>query len=165
METSKKYRGRAVAGQWAIQTIGEKRTPQVVGLLEVSMGPDVGQRIRYTGFLSEKACDATIAELRAMGWRGDRLGDWSGMGAKEVEFTCMGDVGDNGKTYQRAAFVRPVRTLTVQAETKGQELDALNRALGDRLSRPMGDARPGAASSRAPEPMPYDDDADGAAFP
>lgn len=151
MKENQKYRGRAVAGEWAIEVVGAEQTPRVVGLLEVTLGPDLGQRIRYTGFLSPKAAERTIGELRTMGWKADRLGDWSGMGAREVEFSCLADVNPNtGKRYLRAAFVYPVRRLEVQNGATRDAVDALNRGLRGLLAG-------GAPAPQGPDPMPLGD--------
>jgi hypothetical protein len=157
MQAQQKYRARAVDGQFQIQEIGEKRTPQVVGFLEVTVGPDQGQRIRWTGFLTEAAFEATVDELRAMGWKADRLGQWNGLGSREVEFTCLAET-NNGKTYLRAAFVRPLRAVDPEKAAPSSTIDALNARLGGHLRATA--ARTNGGPPR-PEPLPTSADPGG----
>lgn len=105
-----KYRGRAVQGEFAIKAFdNEKQTRYVEGLIEVTMGPQEGQRIRYRGYVnSAKNQEATAAELRAMGCKLQRWGDFSGIGTHEIGFTCMTDEDGKGGVFYRAAFVKAV---------------------------------------------------------
>jgi hypothetical protein len=157
-ERGQRYRGKAVSGQFAIERNPNSGVQSVVGLIEGSMGGQLGQRIRWRGHLNSPANqETTVAELRAMGWRGAKLGDWSGLGAKEIEFSAMGDDGEyQGKsiTYFRAAFVRPLMTVAVSVEKEvvGDELDALNASLGGLL----GTQSNGGPPARGPAPIEAD---------
>lgn len=146
-----RYRGRAVSGQLQVEKNSKTGTPAAVGLIEVTLGPQLGQRLRWRGYLnSETNAEVTIGELRAMGWRGARLGSWEGVGSKEVEFTLMVEAGTDGKTYYRAAFIRPVTTLKEEKAVGSTDLDDLQRRLGGLLS--------GDGLTRGPVPSPPDDD-------
>lgn len=135
-----KYRGRAVSGEFVIKKIGENETSMYEGLIEVTMGPQQGQRIRYRGYLSSpKGRDAatknqeiTANELRAMGARLDRAaGGWKdlqGLGTKEVQFTCMTDRATDGSdnVFFRASFVKPVQTIDRSKNVaSADDIDAL----------------------------------------
>jgi hypothetical protein len=126
-----RYRGRAVRAESQISE-NENGTIYAEVVLECSAGPQAGQRVRYRGYISgsggvksPKNEEATAAELRAMGAKLARgWDDLDGIGTKEVEFTVMADVND-GKTYYRAAFVRPPVGLNRERKAHGDALDAL----------------------------------------
>lgn len=121
------YRGRAVQGEFAIKAIETTGTRYVEGLIEVTMGEQQGQRIRYRGYVnSAKNQEATAAELRAMGCKLQRWGDFSGIGTKEVLFKLLTDEAQDGsgKVFFRAAFVKPVPTIDrAKNAVSAEELD------------------------------------------
>jgi hypothetical protein len=164
-EHGKRYRGKGVAGQIAIKenANSENRTKFVEALIEVTQGPLLTERIRWRGYLnSAKNAEVTFSELRAMGWRGQRLGDWSGIGAKEVQFTCSVDVGQNGKKYPRATWVQEPQTLRDDNAASSVDVDELNRQFGD-LIRNTAAPAPNGHNPTAPgaRGMPGDDYFDG----
>jgi hypothetical protein len=107
------YRGKAVKSEFAIKMIPTTGTRTVEGMIEVTMGPQQGERVRWRGYLNspENVARAT-AELRAMGWTGAKWGDWSGLGSREGRFKLMTDQGKKpGEVYYRAAFFGPIPTM------------------------------------------------------
>lgn len=152
-ERGQKYRGRAVAGQIQIERNATTGTLSAQGMIEVTMGPMLGQRLRWRGYLNSPSnIEIARDELRAMGWRGVKLGDWQGLGSKEIEFAAMGDDAEkDGKSvvYWRAAFVRPLATLNEDKAVSTSELDAINRDLGGHFAVGAARANPPASPSSA----------------
>ncbi len=145
-EATKRYRFRAV--QWQIEKNPKTGTQAVQCMLEVSSGPNAGSRMRWRGYLNSPANQqTTVEELKVMGWKGLRLGDWSGMGSKEFEASALPEVND-GKTYWRAAFPRPVPVLKTENVVKDDELAALNASMAGLLG-----AAPGAGAPLPPPPV------------
>lgn len=147
-EGGKRYRGRAVAGEIGLKVANnENRTRSVEVIVECTLGPELGERVRYRGYVNnEKNAKTTADELRAMGWRGARWGDWSGIGSKEFTWTCMIDTGQDGTEYRRAAFPRDLLALSDKGAATEADLDALNRQLGGVAAA----SAPRANSSSAP---------------
>jgi hypothetical protein len=139
-EHRQRYQGRGVAGEIAIKSIGTTGTKYVEAVIECTVGPNVGQRVRWKGYVNnEKNVEATVAELRAMGWRGKRLGDWSGFGSTEIEFQCLVEEGQkpdaSGRLprYFKAAFVRPRTRVNDKARASLKEVDDVNAEFGHLL--------------------------------
>ena len=158
-EHEKRYRGRAVVGEAQIEKFDNaNQTLSALILVEVQSGPNQGQRLRFRGYLNNATnVERTIEEMRAMGWRGGRLGNWDGLGSKEFEFTCMSEIGADKKVYYRAAFVRPLSTVNAEKSVDAAALDALNAQFADVLAKP-------AAMPAGPVPTAGEEDRD-IAFP
>lgn len=103
-----RYKGRVCGDEIAIKVMrNAKKTSYVEAFIET----DQGQRIRWRGYVnSESNVQRTVAELRAMGWRGSNFNDWRGLGSRKFTFVPMRDEdeADPSKTYTRAAFVKPL---------------------------------------------------------
>lgn len=157
-EVGQRYRGRAVPGQVQVEK-AKNGTPSALVLIEVNMGPNQGQRLRWRGYLnSSENAEKSAYELRAMGWRGARLGDWAGIGTVDVEFSCMADVGEDGKTYYRAAFVRPVAAVNKERAVDAAALDELNARLSGAIAHKPNGTAPGPSPSPAsetPDEIPF----------
>lgn len=146
-----------MTGQTQIEKNPKTGTPSAVSMIEVTMGPQLGQRVRWRGYLNSPTnAETTVAELRAMGMRqGAKLGDWQGVGSKDIEFSLMADVSPtDGKTYYRAAFIRPVSTLKTENAVGASDLDALNASLGALLNAPTTKDRPVPAPAGDPDELP-----------
>ncbi len=135
-EAGRRYRGKAVQGQAQVERNKNTGTESVHVMIEVVHGDCTGRRTRSRGYLNSPTnIDVTIAELRAMGWKGAKLGDWAGLGTKEVEFTLLSEVStSDGKTYYRAGFIRPLATLNAERSVEASSLDELNARLGAALN-------------------------------
>lgn len=130
-ESGKRFRFKAVPGQVLVARNPTTGTPSVEIMLECSHGPQVGQRIRWKGYLNTNANGETaIAEMRAMGWRGQKLGDWAGLGNVEFEASTLSEVGKDGKTYWRAAWPRALATVKTEKSVDEKDLADLNGQLG-----------------------------------
>lgn len=132
-----RYRARAVVGEVEIKQIpNESKTRYVEVMLEVTSGEMTGERVRWRGYLNSVSnAERAATELRAMGWRGGRWGDWSGIGSREVQFTCMIDQ-NGGKSYPRAAFVQEPPTLKRENLVDANAIDELNRLFGGAAKAP-----------------------------
>lgn len=108
-----RYIGRALGeAEVMVKEIESTGTRYVEVMLEVIRGPMATERIRYRGYINNKTnIEATVKDLRVMGWKGSRLGDWKGMGSKPLQFTCMFDREDVENKYPRAAFVQEPPTV------------------------------------------------------
>lgn len=153
-----RYRFRVVQGEHQIEK-NSKGTPAVQLMLEVTTGPQVGQRMRYRGYLnSPENAKTTIAEMRVMGWRGIKLGDWSGITSKEFEATATCETGADNKTYWRAAWPRAVAKVNAERAVKDADLSELNEQLGGIITS-AGDVR------LPPPPTPADEGEEQAEIP
>lgn len=154
-EAGNNYRAKAIDAQ--IEKIESTGTVLAEVMLEVTLGPMLGRRIRWRGWLNSDAnAKRAVEALRAMGWRGARFGEWTGLGSREIEFQCEIEEKD-GKRYPSAAFVRPLAELRSRNAALPAELEGLSTRFGG-LLRPPSDAA--APSSRAASAPPPDDDFD-----
>lgn len=135
-ENGKTYTGTAQAGQFVIKRLNnEKGTQLIEGQLRSDFGATEGEFIRWKGYVnSESNIKRTIAELRAMGWRGTKLGDWTGIGTTKVQFMVKIEPGNDGKRYPVASFVRPVAATSDQGALSREGVDALNAKFGHLLA-------------------------------
>ncbi len=129
------YRVRAVPGQVQIRRTPNTNTSLVEIMCEITVGPKQGTRVPYTGWLkSAEGVAKTLAELRALGWKGARLGDWKGIGSVECQGKVMMDESpdDHGvmRQYPRLAFPSPIRVLNTDNAVVQADIDALNEAFG-----------------------------------
>lgn len=127
-EAQKRYRMRAVTGEVAIKE-NDNGTRSVEVMCEVTAGPLQTERVRYRGYLNTAAnAERAANDLRVMGWRGQRWGDWSGIGSREFQGTTMLDVNaETGKTYARVAFVSEVPTISDKGKVDAAAIDELNK--------------------------------------
>jgi hypothetical protein len=128
------YRVRAVKDQVQVKRTPNKGTMLVEVMCEVTQGPAMGRRAPYTRFLNnpENVQDA-IRELRALGWRGTRFGDWTGLFSRECQAKLMGDektVGNETRTYPRFAFLSPLRVVSTEHAATEEDLSVLNDQFG-----------------------------------
>jgi len=137
-ENGMRYRVRAVQGQIGIRRIPTTGTMVVEVLFDVTKGPQAAAQVRWQGFLNSPAnAEKAFAELRAMGWTGSKLGQWTGIGTKECTVAVMLETGADGKTYPRGAFVRPLQSVDAgEHAATGADVDALNERFGNLLFRP-----------------------------
>lgn len=128
-EVGKRYRFRAVPGEFAIKKIETTGTRFVEGLVEVTLGSELGSRIRYQGYVnSERNAKQTADDLRAMGCKMQRWGDWSGLGLVEFTGMVMADEKD-GKTYFRVAFCSPLRRTSDKGKVSSDDVADLNEKM------------------------------------
>ncbi len=161
-EENCRYRVKAIEGQ--IETIETTGTVVVEVLCEVVLGPLLGQRIKWRGYLNspENAARA-VEELRAAGWRAEKLGRWDGLGSTEFEGTCQLDEDDKGKKYPRLAWLRSLSTLKSRNATKPEVLDQLSQRYANVLKNgapPTSSRAPASSSSSEPPAGMFDDDDD-----
>lgn len=138
-----------MAGQIALRRIETTGTVYVEAIVEGTRGAEEGLEIRYRGFLnSEKNVATTVRELRAMGWTGNKLGQWTGIGSREFSFSVSIEEGDDGKSYSRACFVRPPQS--VESNVKDATTEDMNRRLSSLLSQGARTAPPETSTPPAP---------------
>ncbi len=129
------YRVRAVQGQVQIKRTPNKGTPLVEVMCEITAGPKVGSRVPWTGWLnSDVNVQSSIKELRALGWKGAKLGDWSGLFSKECQGTVYKDdridEGGTVREYPRLSFLKPIRVLSTENVVPQIDIDNLNEKFG-----------------------------------
>ncbi|HVH45006.1 MAG TPA: hypothetical protein VM925_21785 [Labilithrix sp.] len=127
-----RYRFKVVQGQVVLKKTPNTGTKLIEVMCEVSTGPMETRRVPYTGYLnSPQNAARTRQDLINMGWKGSKWGDWSGLfSGKEFEGAVMADE-NNGKTYPRVAFPRPIRRVNTDNALRVDDLDKLNEELGD----------------------------------
>lgn len=152
-ENTQRYRFKVVVGQIQVERIKSTGTLKITAMAECTAGPQAGQRMRWLGYLNSPANKETaLAELRVMGWRGAKLGEWSGLGAIEFEGTAKSEVGSDNKTYWRLSWPRAIAKLKTENAVTASDLDAINAELGDLLAKP--------AAALPPAPSVGDEQAD-----
>ncbi len=166
-ELGKRYRGRGVSGEIALKMIESTGTKYVEAVIESTLGPMLGQRIRWRGYVNtETNVQTTVAELRVMGWRGKRLGDWAGFGSSECEFTPLADDGldKNGKPmrFYRAAFVRTPARINDKGMASARQVDDVNAEFAHLFS---GNGTESATTVDADEATTVDADEADVSFP
>lgn len=116
-----KYKARAV--DQVLGTIGEKGTPVIEVMFEIGDGDNKGGRLRWSGWLSEKAAARTIEGLQTCGWRGEDLGEFSdgqlhGLDKNEVEIVVeleeYEDKEGNKRTAPRVQWVNKFVGLNIK---------------------------------------------------
>ena len=133
-----KYRMRGV--EVSGSETRDNRIPFVEVMCEVVMGPELGARVKWRGYLhTAESGRRTIDALRVMGWRGRgradlealRRGSMGGIGRAEFVGEVQHDIAQkNGREvrYPRVAFVNALGKLAAKAEmdvTVGYDLDEL----------------------------------------
>lgn len=133
-----KYRMRGV--EVSGSETKDNRIPFVEVMCEVMMGPELGARVKWRGYLhTADSGKRTLEALRVMGWRGRgradlealRRGSMGGIGRAEFVGEVQHDIAQkNGREvrYPRVAFVNPLGRLAAKAEMDvavGYDLDAL----------------------------------------
>jgi hypothetical protein len=133
-----KYRMRGV--EVSGSETKDNRIPYVEVMCEIMMGPELGARVKWRGYLhTVDSGKRTLEALRVMGWRGRgradlealRRGSMGGIGRAEFVGEVQHDIAQkNGREvrYPRVAFVNALGRLAAKAETDvtvGYDLDAL----------------------------------------
>lgn len=133
-EHEARYRFRSVRGEHTIRRIASTGTVTIEVLWECVRGPNAGATVRWQGYLnSEKNVDDAIWQLRAMGWTGQRFGEWAGMGSCEFEGVVMLERNE-GKTFARGAFARAPQTVRRGEDVGADVLGGLNARFGALLA-------------------------------
>jgi len=102
-------RARAVEAQLTEAKTG---TPGIQIVFAVSDGDHKGQRVRWTGWMTDKTLDRTLESLEHCGWAGDDLGEFGdrelhGLDKKEVELVIeMEDYQGSDEKYVGKSFPR-----------------------------------------------------------
>jgi hypothetical protein len=98
----------------------EKGQEYAAALFEVTLGPLLGVRVGFRGYINnDENCARTVQALRLAGWRGRHFRDWSGFGSREVEIvvrheTAQGpDAQGKIRKFVRVAFVNRVPELQI----------------------------------------------------
>lgn len=165
-EPGKQYRFRGVPGNLVLRktTTGK---PLVQAIVEVVLGPELGARLNWKGYLTtDDIAGETARDLRTMGCKGE-LGDATGFGSREFLGTAMCDegTGENaGKKYWRVAFIRELLTLDKDDDRNlpAAEVEALNRRF-PQLFKQRTNGAP--SSSQEPPPGRFDDVDENLEFP
>lgn len=163
------YRFTTVQAQHIIKTL-PKGTMLVEVVCECIHGEKSGQRLTYKGYINNPENAArTLAEMRVMGYRGKKWGDWAGFGeGHRFEMRLMADKAQDGsgKVYPRIAFPRPMKRIDVTHASQQTDIDAVNESavIGDfeQLSRIAEAQEHDRKNERAGVPF---DDFDDAALP
>ncbi len=142
-ENKKRYRMQAVAGEVAIKVNPETGTRYVEIMCEVTRGDLQAERVRYRGYVNTPSnAERAANDLRLMGWRGLKWGDWNGLGSREFQGTVMIDMGDNGKQYPRVAFVNEVPSISDKNTVDAGAIDELNRTFAPPPPAPRANGAP-----------------------
>lgn len=84
-----------------------------------------GERVRWSGYLTEKTEDRTWESLAHCGWDGSDFDNFTGITGRVVSITVEHDTGNDGKRYASVAWVN---NLTKRGPTVRNELDDAERA-------------------------------------
>ncbi len=137
------YRARAESWDLGFTSSGKEQVGVVCHLI------DIGQRIAWYGYFTEKSTPYTIAALRAFGFRGTDLSDLTGLDA-EVELVIDHETYE-GKTRAKIKFVN---TPGGGAILKAPMDDPSKRAFAARMKGAFV-AHDKTAPAPAPKPVPY----------
>jgi len=144
-----KFRARARSASLCESKNG---TPQVAVVFEVSDDAHKGESITWYGFLTPAAMKRTLEGLRYTGWRGNDLGDLSGIGDAECEIVVQGEEWEGRTTLKvrwvnspwKPAAMTPDRIKALIASTRAAALDSRSATDGTPEPPPLTDAdRPG----------------------
>ena len=100
-----KYMAKAT-GEVVLGKSKKEQTPFIEFYFEVTKGELQGQKVRYTGYFTDKTAERTIESLRTCGWRGTdlsefRSGKLSGLDSQEVEVVTQIEKFTNDKGEER----------------------------------------------------------------
>src|SRR5688572_22205919 len=143
---AQRYRGKAVndpSCRPQVVVIPTTGTKGIEVMLECTVGPMALRRIKFKGWIlnpkktraeNERLMADTVSVLRAMGWRGRTLGDWTGIGDEFVEWTPTAEEKldeETGKMqrFWSASFVRAVPKLSTTNAATTKDLEELNAML------------------------------------
>jgi hypothetical protein len=129
-EFGQRYRVNAVPGQVAIKTLPSNGTQLVEVMCEVKSGPMATRRLAYKGYINTlDNASKTYADLKTMGWRGTKWGDWTGLGqGRDFEMACMREDALNGQVFPKFAFPRALREVDRTYESTAKDVDNLNKS-------------------------------------
>ncbi len=87
--TNGTYRAKA-SGEVVLGSSSKKGTPFIECYFEITKGDNLGGKVRWTAYFSEKTNERTIESLQYCGWKGDDLSEFSdgklhGLDSNEVE--------------------------------------------------------------------------------
>jgi len=103
----------AVAKQWNWGLTKEGKQ-QVCVEFEIIEGPDLGKRISWFGYFTEKTMRRTLEALRYCGWRNDDIMDMEGMGDLQVsivvEYEERTEGKNAGKSFPKVQWVNQPNT-------------------------------------------------------
>jgi hypothetical protein len=87
---------------------GQNSTPQVIVQFEIIEHPEMaGKRIYYFGFMSDKAVEYTLKNLRTCGFVGDDLSQVLTQPINNIVQLTIEHQEYDGKTSARVAFINP----------------------------------------------------------
>jgi hypothetical protein len=128
-----RYRARAV--QWGL-VLASSKGQKIAVELELNEAPWQGERITWLGRLDDApgsdcktSALATIAALRACGWRGGDIAALIGLDANEVEIV----IDHEARAGRTRAFVREIHPLSGRARVAPMTLEQA-RALAQRIA-------------------------------
>lgn len=143
-----KYKVRAIEGALTQAKTGTEMVQVIVELLD---GDNVGQTMRWDGFLTEKTAQRTLESLRHMGWRGDMLDDLTGITENEVFAVVEHETNDEGKTYARVKWING-RGAGIRDEAR--MAPAAAKSLAQRFAAMARGTRSGGGAAQAPSSAP-----------
>lgn len=94
-------------------------------------GETTGERVRWSGYLTDKTESRTWESLAHCGWDGEDFDTFNGLGTRVVSITVEHDTGNDGKRYASVAWVN---NLTKRGPVVRNELDEAGKAsFADRM--------------------------------
>src|SRR6478609_8650524 len=103
---------------------------QIVVSFEIANGDQVGQRIAWRGYFTEKTEERTLESLEYAGWDGVSLGKLSGLGSKPCVIVVEHEEGQDGKTYAKVQWVNSLGGgMSVKEKLETNEIRNLEERL------------------------------------
>lgn len=171
MITNGTYRAKAT-GEVVLGESSQKGTPFIELYFEITKGENVGGKVRWTSYFSEKTNERTIESLQICGWKGDDLGEFAdkglhGLDTNEVEIVVAleeyNDKEGNPRTSPKVQWVNRggggylnlAAVMSPQnAESFGDRMRGLVLAMKNKKPSADADSFDHGANASVPAPAP-----------
>jgi hypothetical protein len=122
--------------------------------LRVVEGPETGRNLWKKCYLSEKARDISIKQLRALGWTGTKLSKAmsEGLGTRKASAMLLVKQGDDGKIREEVNGIYEPKAFTPKNPVDNTSLDAFDALFEDAASAIAAETELSAANKAPPLP-------------
>src|SRR5690606_29239204 len=107
---------------------GEGGKPFANVAMRVVEGPETGSNLYRRFYLTEKALEASIRQLRALGWTGTKLSKAmsEGLGTRKAQAQVVTKQLDNGKVVDDVKGIYEPKARTTENAVTAENLDAFD---------------------------------------
>lgn len=130
--------------------VSDKNTEFVTVTFRIEEGENIGERINWNGYFTEKTTQRTLESLRYCGWSGDNVADLSGIEKNLVQIVVKNEEYQ-GKTYTKIEWVNRLGGMSIKNrmdETARKAFAAKMKGAAMSVSKDLAKAAPKAETER-----------------